>query len=88
LAERGGRRFEPSLSEIRCPVLLTGSLRDSLLFDGAAQMVEMAAQIPESQLVLINGGTHPLMGSRPQRFRRPADSFLAGLAEESIGPPE
>jgi pimeloyl-ACP methyl ester carboxylesterase len=42
----------------------------------------MATQIPESQLVLVNGGDHPLMWSRPQRFRRAADSFLAGVEEE------
>jgi pimeloyl-ACP methyl ester carboxylesterase len=42
-------------------------------------MVEMAHQIPESQLVLINVGNHPLMWSRPQLFRRAVDSFLVRL---------
>jgi pimeloyl-ACP methyl ester carboxylesterase len=79
LAERDGVWFDRSLSEIRCPVLLTGSLQDSLLYNGAAQMVEMATQMPESQLVLVNGGDHPLMWSRPELFRRVADSFLASL---------
>jgi len=78
LAERDGRWFERSLSEIGCPVLLTGSLQDATLHDGAAQMLEMAKQIPESQLVLVNGGDHPLMWSRPEAFRRAADSFLRG----------
>jgi pimeloyl-ACP methyl ester carboxylesterase len=76
LAERDGRWFERSLSEIRCPVLLTGSLQDSMLHDGANQMVEMATQIPESQLVLVNGGEHPLIWSRPHLFRQVADRFL------------
>jgi len=82
LAQRDGRFFQQSLSEVRCPVLITGSLQDSMLFDGAAQMVDMAEQIPESQLVLINGGDHPLIWSQPRRFWRIADSFLAWLEEE------
>ena len=57
----------------------TGSLQDSTLHDGSAQIVEMALQIPESQLVLVNGGDHPLMWSRPERFRRAVDAFLASL---------
>lgn len=85
LAERNGRWFERSLSEIRCPVLLTASLQDTLLFDGAAQNLEMARQIPDSQLVLVHGGGHPLMWSRPRRFRRAADCFLAGLEKERPG---
>lgn len=79
LAQRGGQWFRRSLSKIQCPVLLTGSLQDAMLSNGAAQMVEMASQIPESQLVLFNGGDHPLMWSRPHRFRRVADRFLSGL---------
>jgi pimeloyl-ACP methyl ester carboxylesterase len=82
LARRDGRFFQRSLSEVRCPVLLTGSLQDSMLFNGPGQMVEMAGQIPESQLVLINGGDHPLIWSRPERFRHIADSFLAWLENE------
>ncbi|MGD1994530.1 MAG: alpha/beta hydrolase [Anaerolineae bacterium] len=76
LAQRDGRFFERSLSDIRCPVLLSGSLRDSMLFNGAAQMVEMASQIPEAQLYLVNGGDHPLMWTRPELFRRAVDVFL------------
>lgn len=81
LAQRDGQWFERSLSEIRCPVLLTGSLRDALLYNGAAQMVEMAAEIPQGQLYLVNAGDHPLMWSRPEDFRRAVDAFLMGLDE-------
>jgi len=81
LAERDGRWFEEGLSGIDCPVLLTGSLQDSMLHDGPAQMAEMAREIPESELVLINGGDHPVMWSRPDQFRRIAHSFLAALGE-------
>jgi pimeloyl-ACP methyl ester carboxylesterase len=83
LAQRDGRFFQQPLSGVRCPVLLTGSLQDSMLFEGATQMVAMAEQIPESQLVLINSGHHPLIWSRPRHFWRIADSFLAGLQEET-----
>ena len=84
LAERGGRWFERSPSEIKCPVLLTGSLQDSTLHNGAAQMVEMAMQIPESRLMLVNGGEHPLMWTRPELFRRAAETFLMGLEERNV----
>jgi valacyclovir hydrolase len=79
LAARDGVWFERPLSEIQCPVLLTGSLRDTALFKPGEQMVEMARQIEESQLYLANGGDHPLMWSRPDRFRQAAGSFLAAL---------
>ncbi len=80
LAARDGRWFDRDLAEIRSPVLLTGSLQDALLFEGGAQMLEMAQQIPESQVLLVNGGDHPLMWTRPARFRRAADAFLATLS--------
>lgn len=82
LAERNGRWFERDLGEIRCPVLLTGSLQDRMLHDGPRQMVAMAEEIPESQLTLVNGGDHPLMWSRAERFRRVADAFLASLDDD------
>lgn len=84
LAQRDGRWFECSLSEIRCSVLLTGSLQDTLLYNGAAQMVDMAAEIPQGQLYLVNGGDHPLMWSRPEDFRRAVDAFLTGLEKGGV----
>lgn len=84
LAERDGQWFERSLSEVECPVLFTGSFQDSTLHKGAAQMVEMAMQIPESRLMLVNGGEHPLMWTRPEVFRRAAESFLRGLEERNV----
>lgn len=80
LAERGGGWFDGGLSGIECPVLITGSLRDGTLHDGAEQMVEMARQISESQLVLFNAGDHPLMWTRPDAFRRVALGFLDSLS--------
>jgi hypothetical protein len=65
---------------------LTGSLRDGLLHRGAEQMAAMARQIPDSQLMLLNGGDHPLMWSRARWCRQVADGFLAGVVEAGAEP--
>ena len=75
-ADRGGDWFSGRLHEIRCPVLFTASLRDNLLNDVLTQVPGMAMQIPGAQAYLCNGGSHPLMWSRPREFRAAADSFL------------
>ncbi|MBD3305798.1 alpha/beta fold hydrolase [candidate division KSB3 bacterium] len=64
------------LTAIRCPVLLTASLRDNSLPDVANQMCRMAAQIPDSRLFLVNGGAHPLMWSRREDFLCVSEYFL------------
>lgn len=53
-----------------------------MLHSGAFQLLEMATQIPRSQLYLVNDGDQPLMWSHPRAFRRVADNFLAGLEKE------
>lgn len=77
LADEGGRFLPQSLDGIRCPVLFTGSLTDDLIPHAAEAMVRLARQIPNGQVHLVNGGAHPLMGSRPAEFRAAADGFLA-----------
>jgi pimeloyl-ACP methyl ester carboxylesterase len=79
-AARDGRWFGEELSEVRCPVLFSGSMQDATLHEGAAQMLEMARVIPESEVSLVNGGDHPLMWTRPQAFRGLATSFLDRLS--------
>jgi valacyclovir hydrolase len=70
--------FAPGdLGRITCPVLLTASLTDSLLPEVAAQTVAMAQQIPNCRLLLVNGGDHPLLWSRPVEARAAIDAFLA-----------
>lgn len=70
--------FAPGdLGRITCPVLLTASLTDSLLPDVATQMVAMARQIPNCRLLLVNGGDHPLLWSRPVEARAAIEAFLA-----------
>jgi pimeloyl-ACP methyl ester carboxylesterase len=79
-AEAGGDWFRGRLKEIRCPVLLSASLTDSLLVQPGLEIAGMAAQIPGSQAFLVHGGDHPLMWSRPREFRAVADAFLAQAA--------
>jgi valacyclovir hydrolase len=76
LADRGGRMAPESLNEIRCPVLLTATLDDSLLPDVGHQLADMAQQIPDARVYLVRGGDHPLMWSRADAFRRVCDLFL------------
>lgn len=76
MRERGVDWFAGRLGEIRCPVLFTASLSDSLLPDLGAQVAGMAAQVPGASAFLHNGGDHPLMWSAPEPFRAAADSFL------------
>jgi pimeloyl-ACP methyl ester carboxylesterase len=68
--------FSGRLGEIRCPVLFTASLSDSLLPHIGVQVANMTAQVPGAQAFLYNGGDHPLMWSAPEPFRAAADSFL------------
>lgn len=71
--------FEGRLGEIGCPAMLAGSYTDDVAPDVPGQMLAMTRQIPEAQLLLVNGGGHPLMWTRPEPFRRAADAFLAAL---------
>jgi valacyclovir hydrolase len=64
------------LGEVRCPVLFTGSLRDEILPDLETQIFGMVRETAGSRLFLTDGGTHPLMWSRPGDFRAAADCFL------------
>ncbi|MBX0328867.1 alpha/beta hydrolase [Oscillochloris sp. ZM17-4] len=69
--------FGDRLGLVACPTLLTASLADSALPEVGRQIAEMARAIPAAQVALIAEGDHPLMWSRPDRFRAAADPFLA-----------
>ena len=69
--------FAGRLSEVRCPVLLSGSPADPLLPDLDAQQTAMAAQIPDCRRWLSAGGGHPAMWTDARGFRQAADDFLA-----------
>ncbi len=80
LADRGGQLLDSRLERIRCPVLFTASLRDEVLPDVERQVRAMARQVADSRVFFSDEGTHPLMWSRPQEFRRAADRFLDRVA--------
>ena len=79
-AEGGGVDWFPvGLSAMRCPVLLTASLSDSLLPGVAEEVSRMAREIADSYVFLDRRGDHPLMWSRPAEFRAISDWFLERL---------
>lgn len=77
MAEAGGHDFyEGRLGEIRCPVLLAGSLLDTTIPQIETQLLSMAKKIPGAELYMVNAGTHPLMWTAPVEFFTAAQSFL------------
>ncbi len=83
MAKNGGNPLQGRLPQIKCPVLFTASLTDGLLPDVGKQVAGMAAQVPGSQVFLVNAGDHPLMWSQPELFRRNAMQFLENLSQPS-----
>ena len=75
-------KFFGRLAEIACPVLLTASTADSVLYEVGPAQLAMAAAIPDSRLFLATQGDHPLMWSNAAEFRRVADAFLAQWTSE------
>lgn len=67
------------LCEIRCPVLITCAINDDLVPGVGPQMLEMAAQIPDSRFYAKHQGWHPFMWSCREDFQIAAKSFLTNL---------
>lgn len=80
LADQGGDIFKGQLKTVKCPVLFTGSLKDSFIPDIGEQNINMSKQIPNSRLFLLNEGDHPLMWSCPDFFRSVSAQFLKELS--------
>jgi pimeloyl-ACP methyl ester carboxylesterase len=78
--------FNGHLDQVRCPVLLSGSLEDDVIRDLGARLEEMALTIPDCRLFLWPEGAHPLMWSAPVPFRRAVDDFLVDLADPTGTP--
>lgn len=76
MAERGGVNITLELARIRCPVLLTGSLSDSMLPDLAAQMITALPLLSQGELYLCQQGSHPLIWSAPDQFWAVTMAFL------------
>ncbi|MBN1285951.1 MAG: alpha/beta hydrolase [Anaerolineae bacterium] len=75
-AVRGGDWFGDRLARITRPVLFTGSLQDSLIPGFGQQVIEMAQQVPDSQVYLTSTGDHPLIWSRADAFYRVVEPLL------------
>lgn len=75
-ADKGGNFFNGRLDSIKCPVLFTGSLKDSFIPDVGEQNVQMAKQIQNSSTFLSNDGDHPFMWTCPDLFRSVSYQFL------------
>ncbi len=78
--EAGGSVCRGRLNEVRCPVLMTGSLSDEVLPDIERGMCAVARQIPTAKVVFVPTGAHPLAWSRPRLFRAEVKRFLADLS--------
>ncbi|ASQ90605.1 hypothetical protein CHL67_06420 [Prosthecochloris sp. GSB1] len=75
-ADKGGDLFKGRLEDIKCPVLFTGSLKDSFITDIGEQNIHMAKQIQNSNTFLSNEGDHPFMWACPNVFRSVSCQFL------------
>ena len=75
-AKRGESFYKGRLGEIKCPVLLTGSLADDLVVNIEAGIANIARQISMSKVVFFPAGGHTLMLSRPKAFRTEVIHFI------------
>jgi valacyclovir hydrolase len=80
-ASGGGCWYGKELARVRCPVLISGSLRDEFYPDLDEQAGQMARQIMKAEVFLVNRGSHPLIWSRAEDFYRVAESFLVEYAK-------
>ncbi len=71
--------FKQRLKEIKCPVLLTGSLSDDMIPNIEKAMCNVAKQIFSSKIVFYPTGAHPLMWSERVKFRKEVINFINSL---------
>lgn len=83
MADRGGYAVPNFvLNSIRCPVLLTGSLKDPLTPGISQEYARISGIVPDCTVHLEStarhrfGEEHPLMWSDPDAFRAVSDVFL------------
>jgi len=81
--DQGANWFQGQLDQVQCPVLLTASLRDSLIQPVTRNFCGMIEKIPDCRLYLHPEGGHPLMWSEPGVFRTVSDQFLLGFLSEN-----
>lgn len=83
MADRGGYALPDFvLNAVRCPVLLTGSLRDPLTPGVADEYARVSGIVPDCSVYLASasghryGEEHPLMWTDTDSFRTVSDMFL------------
>lgn len=70
-----GKQVDIPVEKIQCPVLITGSKTDDLVGNIEEQAYTTAARLPHAEIYLHDSGTHPLMWSEPDAFRKRVNSF-------------
>jgi valacyclovir hydrolase len=78
-ADQGADWFQGQLGKIQCPVLLTASLKDTMLYQPARQYAQMAETISDCRVYLHHEGGHPMMWTAPEAFRAVSDYLLRSL---------
>ena len=78
-ADQGADWLRGELGKIKCPVLLTASLKDTMLYQPAQQFCRMVETITNCCIYLHHDGGHPLMWSMPDAFRSVSNNFLSLL---------
>lgn len=71
-----GRFFHQDLSELKCPVLLTGSLRDEFIPNIQNIYIPLSEKIKKTRVILFPRGKHPAMLSNAKAFYEIAARFL------------
>src|SRR5665213_989989 len=66
-------RMEERVGRVACPALVIGATRDGHAYPAAARL---AAAIPHSRRVDIDGGMVPLPDQMPERFAEVVERFL------------
>lgn len=82
VSNKGESFYKGRLGEIKCPVLITGSLADEAIPNIEFKVANIARKIPNSQLVLYSTGWHPLIWSRPEDFRNNVFRFLIEISSK------
>ena len=72
-----GRFFHKDLSEIKCPVLLTGSTNDEYIDDFDKFYGPLISKIPDLKCKIYDTGKHPAALTVGQEFIDDLEQFLS-----------
>jgi pimeloyl-ACP methyl ester carboxylesterase len=66
------------LRELRCPVMIVGAEDDAMV--RAADLREMAEQVPGATLEIISGSGHMIPLEAPEKLRDALAGFYSGIS--------